>query len=134
MHIEVPGLFRDNLKTISDCIASVYFKTLNATEERSWRIWKFHYRQYHFRHLLLYEFQNKNTTIVENNIYAVYRKDSISLCTCRKWFSHFRVRNFNIEVKKRFGQPSNKGEDKIRALVKETRNLSVENISNAFQN
>lgn len=63
----------------------------------------------------------------------MYRKDSISPCTCRKWFSHFRVRNFNIEVKKRFVQPSNKGEDKIRALVKETRNLSVEDISNALK-
>nr|XP_034192337.1 histone-lysine N-methyltransferase SETMAR-like [Osmia lignaria] len=83
---------------------------------------------------MLYEFRKGNSvTIATNNICAVYGESALSCRTCRKWFKRFKDGNFCLEDEERSGRPSQTQENKIQDLVEQSRNLSVQEMSNILE-
>ena len=62
----------------------------------------------HFRHVFFYEYKKGNNVAwLSKNISATSGEGSLSERTCRKWFTRFRKRNFNLSDESRPSRPSN---------------------------
>ena len=82
----------------------------------------------HFRHVLFYEYKKgNNVASAFNNICATNGEGFLSERTCRKWFTRFRERNFNLSDESRPGRPSDCNEEAIwGSLSKNSRQSTSE--------
>jgi len=72
----------------------------------------------HFRHLMLFYFRKgKNTAQTAKKICIVFGNNAVAESLVRKWFTHFRNSNFDLENRERSGRPAVIDDDQILTLI-----------------
>ena len=65
------------------------------------------YEKVRLRHCILYEYQqDRDSTEATQNLKNVFGEDAVCDRTCRIWYEKFKLGDFDISDKSRFGRPS----------------------------
>ena len=82
-------------------------------------------KKQHIRHLLFFTFhQGQKAAEAARDIRMVYGEGVIGESTARKWFAKLKNGNFDIDDTPRRGRLSEFDENHLKALLKESRQIS----------
>lgn len=80
----------------------------------------------HFRHCLLYEFQQKHSAAdAHRHLSVVFGEDTPSKRQCDRWFAKFSSGDFSLEDEPRSGRPLELNLDALQVLVRNNPRLST---------
>ena len=87
----------------------------------------------HFRHCLLYEFQqNRTATEAHRNLVAVFGGECLSESQCHRYFQRFRNGDFSIEDSPHAGRPIQLDIDALLPILKSNPYLSTRDLASEF--
>ena len=87
----------------------------------------------HYRHILLFYFRKRKKVVQAwKKLCDVYGEDCFIQHQCQCWFAHFRFGNFSVQDASHSGRLTTIDDDKIKALIKSNRCMTIREIAENF--
>ena len=87
----------------------------------------------HFQHIMLYFKKRKNTTEMQEKIYAVCGEGAVTDQTCQKWFVKFCVGDFSLDDAPRSGRPVEVDCNQMETLTENNQCYTMQEIANMLK-
>ena len=88
----------------------------------------------HIQHIMLYYFKKgKNTTEMQEKIYAVYGEGAETDRMCQKWFAKFHAGDFSLDDDLCLGRPFEVDSDQIETLTENNQRYTTQKIADILK-